>query len=232
MLKKYFRYLRKSSQNLYEKDILTLLEPNAGAKLLDIGSSDGAWTKKIADRVRTKDIYAVEIVPELAKKAEALGIKVSLGDISQKFPFSDNYFDCVHANQVIEHLYKTEHFVEEIKRVLKKGGYAIIATENLASWHNIFSLLFGWMPMSSANYSKIKYNVGNPLALHNNEDTTYPESFQHIRVLSIRGLLDLFKLHGFRLEKIKGAGYYPLPAKFARLDVTHAAFLTAKFRKL
>ncbi len=102
---------------------------------------------------------------------------------------------------------------------------------DLASRHDIFSLVTGWMPMSSSNFSQTTYNVGNPLSLHASEATYLPESWQHIRVLSIRGIKDIFEIHGFKAERIWGAGYYPLPSFFARLDPVHAAFLSCKFRK-
>ncbi len=44
---------------------------------------------------------------------------------------SDNYFDVVISFQVIEHVKKDRLFLEEIHRVLKPGGKAIITTPNI-----------------------------------------------------------------------------------------------------
>lgn len=227
----YLKSLRKKAEVLYTKDILRLIQKDPCARILDVGCDDGEWTVKIAEAIGTNDIYGIDIVPQSILKASARGIKAIVSEISFPFPFADNSFDIVHSNQVIEHLNRTEHFVREIYRVLKPGGYTIVCTENLASWHNIFSLMFGWMPMSSSNFSDRYYNVGNPLALHSDEKACLPESWQHIRVLSIKGLRDIFRINGFKEERVLGAGYYPLPASFARLDKTHAAFMTAKFTK-
>ncbi len=231
MKNKYFRHLRSVAVKMYESDILNLLEPNPEALLLDIGCDDGTWTNRVLSKIGSNRAIGVDVVNEPLLRAKEKSIRVVKSDISDGFPFSDCTFDVVHSNQVIEHLYKTEYFVTEIFRILKPGGYAIVCTENLASWHNIFSLVMGWMPMSSSNFSEIAYNVGNPLAMHASEATRYPSSWQHIRVLSIRGLKDIFELHGFKSESISGAGYYPLPSFFARIDPFHAAFLTCKFRK-
>ncbi len=46
-----------------------------------------------------------------------------------------------------------------------------------------------------------------------------------------RGIKDTFEIYGFKAEMILGAGYYPLPSFFARLNPVHAAFLSCKFRK-
>ncbi|MHC1729157.1 MAG: class I SAM-dependent methyltransferase [Syntrophobacteraceae bacterium] len=230
-LKVYFRKLREKARIMYTRDILDLMEFDPGSRLLDIGCDDGEWTKQVAGRVGTKDVYGIEIMQEAAAKSKLNGIKVFAGNISSGLPVRDGAFDAVHSNQVIEHLSATEHFVKEIYRVIKPGGYAVICTENLSSWHNIFSLVMGWMPMSSSNFSETIYNVGNPLAMRAGEEADYPVSWQHIRVLSVRGIKEIFELHGFKTEKILGAGYYPFPPFFARIDKVHAAFMTCKFRK-
>lgn len=49
--------------------------------------------------------------------------------------FMDDSFDVIVCFQVIEHLNNTLKFLTEIKRVLKKNGYAIIGTPN-KSLHN------------------------------------------------------------------------------------------------
>ncbi len=46
-------------------------------------------------------------------------------------PFDDESFDCVISFQVIEHIKKDRLFVEEVCRVLKKGGVFIVSTPNI-----------------------------------------------------------------------------------------------------
>ena len=65
-----------------------------------------------------------------------------------------------------------------------------------ASWHNLGATALGWMPFSLTNISA-KGSIGNPLALHAGETSTRPESWQHIHVVTLRALADLFTLHGF-----------------------------------
>jgi len=105
----------------------------------------------------------------------------------------------------------------------------VISTENLASWHNIFSLLFGWQPFSLTNVSGHRLGIGNPLALHRGEKLSF-SSWQHIRVFAYQGLKEIFEVHGFKVKKILGAGLL-LPNFFARVDPRHVAFLTIKVRK-
>ena len=73
--------------------------------------------------------------------------------------------------------------------------------------------------------------LGNPLAIHRAQGWFEVETWQHLRVFAYRGLRELFEAHGFVVESVAGAGYYPLPRRLARVDPRHAAFLTVKARK-
>jgi hypothetical protein len=128
-------------------------------------------------------------------------------------------------------LYDTDTFIKEIHRTLKPEGCAVVCTENLASWHNIFSLLLGWQPFSLSNVCETRFQVGNPLAIHSGESASNPSSWQHVRVFAYRGLTEVFEEHGFGIVHCVGSGYYPLPNRFSKLDTRHAAFLTVKVRK-
>ena len=214
-----------------QKNIFSLLKKNKKAKFLDLGCDDGKLTLKLAARIATKDIYGVEIVDERIKAAQKEGIMVKKFDLNQKFDFEDNFFDIIHANQVIEHLYNSDNFVSEIYRVLKPGAYAIISTENASSWCNIFASLMGWQIFSLTNFSSRKQGIGNPLALHR-DDKVKLKSWNHIRIYNIRGLKEYFKVFGFRVSKIKGAGYFPLPSILGNIDKTHCHFMTFRIIKL
>jgi SAM-dependent methyltransferase len=42
------------------------------------------------------------------------------------FPFADSDFDSIVCNEVLEHVFEPDQFVQEINRVLKQGGYALL----------------------------------------------------------------------------------------------------------
>lgn len=230
MFKSLLLYLYKKTTDLNEKNIISQLEYNPSAKLLDIGCDDGVKTLQFANKVKTKNIFGIEIIKKRAKLAQKKEINVWIGDLNSKWNINDNSIDVLTANQVIEHVSDIDHFISEIKRVLKKGGYAIISTENGSSWHNIFASIMGWQIFSLTNVSKKQSGIGNPLALHQNEKSV-TSSWTHKTIFNYRGLIDLFRLYGFRVVEIKGSGYHPFLPIFGKYDVRHSHYLSLKIRK-
>jgi SAM-dependent methyltransferase len=214
---------RAMDQNL--ANIESLLAARPGGLLLDLGCDDGTNTTRFAAAARATEAYGLELVGERAKLAADRNIRVRVGDLNRPFPFDDRSFDLVVSNQVIEHLHDTDNFVRESYRVLRPGGLVVVSTENLASWHNIGALMFGWQPFSLTNVSDRRLGIGNPLAIHRGEQLAL-ESWQHLRVFAHRGLRELFQAHGFVVSEISGAGYFPLPRWLATVDGRHAAFVT------
>jgi len=222
---------RTAAYELNKINILDSFNMKNDSEFIDLGCDDGVWTKKIAGKIKTENIHGIEIVKERAEVAEKSGIKVKISDLNVKFPFEDNKFDVIHSNQVIEHVKDTDLFVSEIYRILKPGGYAVISTENLASWHNIGALFFGYMPFSLVNTTYKTAALGNPLAPHNNQDFWESSSWQHVRVFTTKGLRHLFELFGFEIVSVKGAGYYPFGNLLCGIDPWHSAFITFKIIK-
>lgn len=237
-LKKYFFSLWKNSEEELRNNIFRLLEENSGAIFLDCGCDKGDFTIEIANRIKARKIYGIDITKERYIKAEEKGIIVKNSNLNDPFPFENESIDVLHTNQVIEHLWNLDNFVRESYRVLRPNGYAIISTENLASWHNIFSLLLGLQPFSLTNISQLK-SIGNPFALHladkKGVGKRYLKSFAHLMVPAYQGLKELFEAHHFTVERMIGAGYYPfskyLSKILSKMDKRHTAFLTIKVRK-
>jgi SAM-dependent methyltransferase len=212
-------------------NIIGLLEPGSSdTALLDLGCDEGTLTARFGEAVGTDNLHGIEIVKDRAGLASARGVRVVTHDLREPLPYDDASFDIVCSNQVIEHLSDTDGFVAETFRVLRPGGYTVVSTENLASWHNVAALVLGWQPFSLSNISEKLSGLGNPLAVH--RDTPhFLGSWEHMRVFAYRGLKELFAAHGFRVEAIVGAGYFPLPAAVGRREPRHAAFLTVKARR-
>lgn len=213
------------------RNIESALDYRRGSALLDAGCDDGNLTMRFAAAAGSTQVSGIEVVEARAHLAAERGVDVTAADLNEVLPYEDSTFDVVCSNQVIEHLSNTDNFVSELYRILRPGGYVVASTENLASWHNVFALILGWQPFSLTNVSRQRLGLGNPLAIHRGQSWFVGETWQHLRVFAQRGLRELFEAHGFAVERVIGAGYYPLPARIGRRDSRHAAFITVKARK-
>jgi len=204
--------LEKYTENI--ERFLKLLSP--AQTLLDIGCGDGSFTKRIAETTGANEIFGIKIVSKFAMEAKMKGINVVLADANKPFPFRDCSFDAVVSNQVIEHINYTDLFVKECYRVLKTGGYAVVSTENLASLHNIFSLILGYQPFSTRVSDEVV--LGNPLNPNYKvrDKHSGPRHYSHRRIFVARSLKELFEWHGFKVEVIIGSHLYPLPSFISR----------------
>ena len=242
MIKKYFEKIFNNAAKESVEAIFSLLEENPKAVLLDCGCGEGVFTKDIMAKIKcSKKAYGIEIAEESCKKSEAKGIIVYRDDLNSKISLNDGSVDVVFCNQVIEHLSDTDKFISEVYRVLKPNGYAVVATENLSGWHNIFALILGWQPFSLSNISSLYPSIGNIMGIRRqvNEGSSlsgFPKFMQHLRVFAPKGLKEIFEIHGFKCEKFLGSGYYPffgfISRIMSKLDLWHTAFLIIKIRKL
>lgn len=234
-------YLYKAGEYAKEKrssNLKTLCELNKDALYLDCGCSDGKLTMSLAKKIKTKKIFGIDVDQKAIKLSKKKGIEVISGDLNRTMPFKEETFDVITAVEVIEHLYDTDTFIKELYRVCKKGGYVLIATENLASWHNIFALMLGMQPSTGPNISNY-YPVGfHPLYkkhLENAPKSDVWNSDKHINVITRDALRKLCHAYGFKIEEEKSSGFYPFSGRisdlFANIDKNHALTVLLKLRK-
>lgn len=207
---------------------------------IDLGCGDGKLTKIVAKKAHAKSVVGLDSLP--IKNS----FKIVRGNLNRKFPLPSNSFDAVLSHYSLEHLYNTGLFISETHRILKKGGYTIVATDNLSNWPTIIALVFGFQPFSLAD-GICKRSVGNPLALRANfgeivmdkktdQDWRLSGEWSHNKVLSYQALVDAYSGYGFKVEKIIGVGYFPFAGILgkiaAKLDTRHAHLLVIKARKI
>jgi SAM-dependent methyltransferase len=235
VLRAYLLGLWTDAEADYRAHILDVVARERPADLLDLGCDDGSFTEQLTKAAGgVSHAAGVEIVEEARREAHRRGIEAVPGDLNAELPFESGSFDLVHANQVIEHVVMLDTFVEEIWRVLRPGGSAVVCTENLASWHNVAALVLGYMPFSLTNIST-RGVIGNPFGLADTQANELEPSWFHTRVLTAIGLAHIFAAHGFDVVERFGSGYHPLPPRLARRaarrDGRHAAFIGVVARK-
>ena len=95
--------------------------------VLDIGCGGGEVIMTHRDLIG--GLIGLDIEPEALKEARAGGVPVVQGEAT-RLPFKSGCFDVVTSFHMIEHVEDDLAVVNEIHRVLKDFGYAIITTPN------------------------------------------------------------------------------------------------------
>jgi len=210
---------------------ISLFEEN-GACLLGLGCGLGELTYQVSKKAEAGNVIGIDMDDRL-RDAYKGRIKLIRCDLNNRIPLQDQSIDIISADQIIEHLSNTDLFVEEIFRVLKPGGYAVIGTENLASLYNLFALVLGKQAFSQ--FISSRYWLGNPFTPHYKKPVR--KGMFHIQVFTIQGLRDICEFYHLKVERVRGIGYFPfLPfwcgKLFEKLCPAHAYFIAVRVRKL
>ena len=183
-----------------------------GSKLLDVGIGKGLFLGQVLDELRTRgtaepaEIHGIDLVRSPGASFDRLGpsFELLLQDLDgQQLPYSDDAFDFVSCNHVLEHIFETEGLVRELRRVLKPKGLCVISVPNLASWVNRISFFFwGNQPLGSElGTESVTYGF-RPRFLQRRLESFHPSG--HIRDFTPRGLHDLCQLCG-----LESSGWWP-----------------------
>lgn len=246
LLKQYLTSIYKSEGRQRRFTQESLMENNPDAVVLDCGCREGDNTIRMTRGIGSGRIIGLDYTTSVLKQAAQKGIMPLRSDLNKAIPLSSDSVDVVFASDVLEHLVNPAVFVGELYRVLRPGGYLVLDTPNLASWHNIFALLIGLQPFSGPNITNMEdaeldiiremHRSDHGLSEEGEEvNTQQQELTRHIVVIAYRSLLKLIVKNGFQLILTRGFGYYPFPFFIARwmqqLDPTHAHHILVKARK-
>lgn len=148
---------RQEATRLFEivEKVGSLLAKRGKLDLLEIGIGYSFVTSALRS-VFTSDLLIINAIehpdiPLISRddfKDHLVRTEVTLKPTNiceQPLPYDDSTFDVVVFSETIEHLPPTKvpAVLEEISRVLKKNGVAIISTPNLAAWQFRWKLLRG-----------------------------------------------------------------------------------------
>jgi len=113
---------------LATQELVALLKPQAGERLLDIGSGIGGPARWIAAKFDCH-VTGVDLTPEFCEAAEALNAETGLGDrvrilngSALALPVPDATFDAGYSQNVIMNIADKPQFYREAFRALRPGG--------------------------------------------------------------------------------------------------------------
>ncbi len=117
-----------------------------GARVLDIGSEDGALLDYLA-RERQVDGRGVELSQAGVNRCVARGLSVIQGDADKDLAdYPDEAFDVVILSQTLQATREPKKVMRELLRI---GKHVVVSIPNFAHWRNRMQLLFrGRMPVT------------------------------------------------------------------------------------
>lgn len=174
--------LRKNSRIGVMLDVVNNINPK-NKNILDIGCYDGVFLSTIKGGNNLFGIEASDYGFKESSKKD-INVKQFFFNDKDKFPFENNFFDIIVAGEIIEHIYDTDFFLEEVYRMLSPGGKFLISTPNIASFGRRLMLFTGVNPI---------------IELSPNECN----SSGHIRYFTFKTLKNLLKKHNFKIILIK-----------------------------
>jgi SAM-dependent methyltransferase len=244
----YFHYIYRDMVDRLLAAEVAIMTPCGAGRHLDLGSHAGENAARLAAAAGLSPTWGIDYDADLLRESWRLrGIPAVQADLNRALPLRNAAFDVVTVMDVIEHLASTATLIDELYRVLRPAGYAVIATPNLAAWHNVFALLLGLQPFSGPSVTDMTDGEIDLVRRLHRRAYDLPEEgaverpkgaetvHRHLVVLAYRTLISSLTSRGFVVESARGYGYYPLPPLLARLaerlDVRHSVHLLVKVRK-
>jgi SAM-dependent methyltransferase len=159
--------------------------PSSSSRLLDVGIAYGFLPALLntSSSWKCEGLEVAENIPVYCALAVDRSIPIHTGKLGlNPLPFPDESFDAIILSEVLEHLRLSPSLVFlELKRILKKGGYLVITTPNVARLTNILKLLVGRNPLEAFPDDVITDNI--------------TEHLTHIREYTMRELIKLCARH-------------------------------------
>ncbi len=171
---------------------------HAGHKVLEIGGGLGTDLSMFARHgaiVTDIDLSA----GHLAHAKENFALRGLTGEFvhhdAETLPFPDNTFDVVYSNGVIHHTPNTQRVIDEIRRILKPGGKAIVMVYAEHSLHYWYRLVWE----QGIKHDMLRtYSVGEIMSRR--VEITKNDARPLVKVYTAKRLKDMFR--GFENKQV------------------------------
>lgn len=198
---KYSTQAKGFFEDRYGKVLSLLPSVKRDAVGLEIGLCSGVLAFSMKKYLHIETLHSLEhpgtvrqYKKQFLKKIEKENIICTPVDLRKgKFPWKSDFFDFIVFSEVMEHLVPSDIplLIKEFRRVLKKNGFLLITTPNVASLIKRLNLLRGKNP------------VEFDLRVHDGG------TFGHIREYTMEELVSIIRKENFSLIK---KGYFEIDA--------------------
>ena len=118
-------------------DVLTLLAPQSGERILDLGCGDGRLAKFLQEQ--GCEVFGIDGSPEMIEKTSELGIPCAVMD-GHALTFNTE-FDAVFSNAALHWMTKPKVVAEGIYNALKPGGRLVAEFGGKGNTNNIMKAI-------------------------------------------------------------------------------------------
>lgn len=183
------------------KSITKLIEDNVDESIIEVGCGAG----NILEKIRNGKIFGVDISSFILIKArQKLKERVHIVQAdAQNLPYRDKVFGQIICSEVLEHVLDPSAVMDEMKRILKINGVAIISVPNES--------LINWIKriLSNMRIFTILFNRGK-------EYSEMPERMDdewHLHAFPLKEWLNLFRKL-FRVTHVKKIPFPWIPLRY------------------
>lgn len=112
--------------------VLSRAQLRGGERILDIGCGNGIYYDKVQEKNLEIDYIGLDLLEAMIQNHPLKNGdgKLLLAD-AQTLPFEDDCFDVVMANHTLHHIRDMDQAIAEARRILKKGGLFVVATNSI-----------------------------------------------------------------------------------------------------
>jgi SAM-dependent methyltransferase len=121
---------------------LAAAELRPGARVLDLGSKRGGLALRARVAGLGIDYTGLDLSEENVRAAASLDLDVRRADVTKPLPVGDAEFDCIFCLELLEHLTSAITLLEEMRRVIKDDGRAVLSVPSPYSWVEAYRELF------------------------------------------------------------------------------------------
>jgi len=158
--------------------------PDDAKRILDIGCGAGAFGAALKAKRKGLSVTGVELDPDAAEAARAHLDEVVTGDAASAVPrLSEQRFDVIALNDVLEHVVEPEALLRDLRGLLADDGCVVASIPNVRWFFNVWDLTLR---------GRWDYTDAGIL------DRT------HVRFFTRASLPGLFERGGYRLETVEG----------------------------
>ena len=116
--------------------------PISANRILDVGCGTGVFGEVLRNE-REREVVGITYSSEEATLAEKRLSAVYCADLNNFDLTALGRFDCVVMSHVLEHLYRPDEFLMQVRSILEPNGVIVVALPNVVFWPQRIQFLLG-----------------------------------------------------------------------------------------